>query len=179
MKIYCRRFLRKLLILLALEKSYAGYRVTGGQLQESMDLELLELAMDQEKSLVFLDGDDLKLSVTCKDELFDQLILGFGPKVKDPNVKVLPSIDLIYRGGDADLLMQKANDSLSQDLRKCLLIDRNKKCVVLIKELTAEFAFNKLPSPFFAIGAGHLFGSSGVLELLNASGLGVKRITKP
>ncbi len=166
-------------ILLALEKSYAGYRVTGGQLQDSMDLELLDLARDQEKSLIFLDGVDLKLSVTCKDELFDQLILGFGPKVKDPNVRVLPSIDLIYRGGDANLLMQKANDSLSQDLRKCLLIDRNKKWVVLIKQLTAESAFNKLPAPFFAIGAGHLFGNSGVLELLNASGLDVKRITKP
>ncbi len=170
-------------ILLALEKSYAGYRVAGGQLTDSMDLELLELARDQKKSLIFLDGEDLKMSVACKDEFFDQLILGFAPMVTNHVAPATPQIDvridLLYRGGDADLLMQKANDSLSKDLHKCLLIDRNKKWVVLIQELTTESAFNKLPSPFFAIGAGHLFGDSGVLKLLTARGFTVKRITKP
>ncbi len=76
----------------------------------------------------------------------------------------------LYRSQDLDAMASMLNDAeITSGENKDLLLDqRNRNWVVKLKELMKD------KSLFVAVGAGHLPGNQGVLELLRKEGYKVK-----
>jgi uncharacterized protein YbaP (TraB family) len=81
----------------------------------------------------------------------------------------------LYKAQDLDAMVEQSGEDLFKDMQNAeqeLLINRNKKWIPKILTLSKE------NSVFYAVGAAHLGGKSGILRLLMKEGLKVRAILK-
>ena len=78
----------------------------------------------------------------------------------------------LYRKQDITSMYELTVQEMEQEARKTMLDDRNKTWIPQIKEKSAE------ESTFYAVGAGHLAGPNGVINLLKEAGYKVVPIKK-
>jgi hypothetical protein len=82
----------------------------------------------------------------------------------------------LYKAQDVDALYAFAAQEMSKDDKngaKYMLDDRNKNWIPKIEKMSKEKA------SFYAVGAGHLGGKNGVINLLRKKGYTVKAIANP
>jgi len=79
----------------------------------------------------------------------------------------------LYLAGDAEGLEQLSHDGMlaNEEIRDVLLSRRNASWVAPIEELLADD-----PRPLIAVGAAHMVGKDGLVELLRAKGYTVRRL---
>ncbi|OFZ29163.1 MAG: hypothetical protein A2622_14065 [Bdellovibrionales bacterium RIFCSPHIGHO2_01_FULL_40_29] len=149
-----------------------------GDIESSMDLNLLERARQQEKKITFLDGSGNLLSENCRDHLYEQYMTDW-IRYRGKNMSShMNSMRSAYRTGREERLKAELEFQLSQPLLQCLLSERNKKWVTVIESEVREANQKNLTPPFYAFGAGHLIGPEGVLELLRMNGFTVRRVNR-
>lgn len=76
-----------------------------------------------------------------------------------------------YRGGDIGYFQRKMQEQLTPEERDSIFTDRNRAWIPVMEEAVAEGG-----SPVFAVGAGHMEGEDGLIELLQKRGYTVDRI---
>jgi len=99
--------------------------------------------------------------------LFEQTILGYSEESEDLNGLVRA-----WEGGDLAEIDRLVNGELRQDapeIYEVVITQRNQEWVGKIQSLLAGSG-----SHFIALGAGHLAGADGVIELLRAGGIEVE-----
>ncbi|MCO5168294.1 MAG: TraB/GumN family protein [Planctomycetes bacterium] len=86
-----------------------------------------------------------------------------------------------YLAGDLDALVESLNEQqmgsdeeMSERLKKALITDRNHR---MAERIVARLGENPGKSYFFAVGTAHHHGEEGVIALLEAQGLTLRRLT--
>lgn len=133
---------------------------------------------------IYKAGSKLEKNIVSLEDFKESLIMASKSSVRDPNevydeskskidfYKVQNQINDAYRSGDLDAI-----DSLSQltyvtkNTQKYLIVDRN---VILAHNIDSV---SKTGSLFAGIGAAHLPGKEGVIELLRKMGYKVRPIS--
>ena len=139
---------------------------------ESYDLNFVEMASEQKKELLGLEKVEEQIGVF--DAIPDSLeILSIMNMVNDFDAqkKEFTRMSAIYKSQDLEALYQLMVESPEMMGSQELLLDRRNRNWIPVMESAM-----KNSSTFFAVGAGHLGGSQGVLELLRKQGYMVKGI---
>lgn len=129
-----------------------------------LDYFLYQEALNAGKELGGIESPERQLDILKQIPLTTQL-KGLRKITRDPKKfrKTLKRLSCAYQKADIKKIYQMSKKQLG-GMRKLLLIERNEKM--------AEFIFQHLgnTSSFFSLGAGHLDGQKGVLELLKTKG---------
>ena len=139
---------------------------------ESYDMNFAKMATEQKKELLGLEKVEDQLGVF--DAIPDSLeIRSIMNMVNDfeSHKKEFSRMSSIYKTQDLDALYQLMAESPEMMGSKELLLDRRNRNWIPVME-----SVMKNSTTFFAVGAGHLAGSQGVLELLRKQGYKVKGI---
>mgnify|MGYP000043811418 FL=1 len=139
---------------------------------ESYDMNFAKMATEQKKELLGLEKVEDQLGVF--DAIPDSLeIRSIMNMVNDfeSHKKEFSRMSSIYKTQDLDALYQLMAESPEMMGSQELLLDRRNRNWIPVMESAM-----KNSSTFFAVGAGHLGGSQGVLELLRKQGYMVKGI---
>ena len=139
---------------------------------ESYDLNFVKMASEQKKELLGLEKVEEQIGVF--DAIPDSLeILSIMNMVNDFDAqkKEFTRMSAIYKSQDLEALYQLMVESPEMMGSQELLLDRRNRNWIPVMESAM-----KNSSTFFAVGAGHLGGSQGVLELLRKQGYMVKGI---
>ena len=136
------------------------------------ETELMNLAKANKKDILGLETVAEQLSAIDMEPIDSQvvalqkMVLNF-----DSTKATMKEMMDMYQKNDSELLFQyiqkQGTDGLSE---KALLVDRNKKWAPKMKTIMQE------KSSFFAVGAGHLGGKTGVIALLRNLGFRVEPI---
>ena len=136
------------------------------------ETELMNLAKANKKDILGLETVAEQLNAIDIEPIDSQvvalqkMVLNF-----DSTKATMKEMMDMYQKNDSELLFQyiqkQGTDGLSE---KALLVDRNKKWAPKMKTIMQE------KSSFFAVGAGHLGGKTGVLALLRSLGFRVEPI---
>lgn len=160
------------LTLSALELQRAGYSEKLG-----IDLHFLREAAEAQKPIVELE------SLTWQLNMFEQfsareqeafLAMTLEDLQKGPGP--LQALIDAWKSGDAATIDQLMNASFAADLtlkrvQNVLLTDRNKAMTAKIKAL-----MDSGKTPFVVVGAGHMVGNQGIVQLLQNSGYQVEQL---
>ncbi|MEZ4910984.1 MAG: TraB/GumN family protein [Saprospiraceae bacterium] len=142
---------------------------------KSYEMEIYEMAQSTNKNVGGLESMEFQLS------LFDDipyktqaqmLVDGIKNKTTEQEDSALIDLVKIYKSQDIEAmvaLMAEDKDT-PQDVQDKLLVNRNQNWIPLIIDHA-----RKQPS-FFAVGAGHLGGKTGVIQLLKDNGYTVKPV---
>ena len=142
---------------------------------QSVEEELMKVAKKQNEEILGLETVDEQLAVfdAIPYQLqMDELIAS----VKDGFVADKAELEKMYKiYADKDInamleLMNASENDITKKYQDQLLNDRNAKWIPRIAEIA------KLKPTFFGVGAGHLAGPKGVLELLRKSGFKVEGV---
>ncbi len=139
---------------------------------ESYDMNFAKMATEQKKELLGLEKVEDQLGVF--DAIPDSLeIRSIMNMVNDfeSHKKEFSRMSSIYKTQDLDALYQLMAESPEMMGSQELLLDRRNRNWIPVME-----SVMKNSTTFFAVGAGHLAGSQGVLELLRKHGYKVKGI---
>ena len=139
---------------------------------ESYDMNFAKMATEQKKELLGLEKVEDQLGVF--DAIPDSLeIRSIMNMVNDfeSHKKEFSRMSSIYKRQDLDALYQLMAESPEMMGSQELLLDRRNRNWIPVME-----SVMKNSTTFFAVGAGHLAGSQGVLELLRKQGYKVKGI---
>jgi uncharacterized protein YbaP (TraB family) len=139
---------------------------------ESYDMNFAKMATEQKKELLGLEKVEDQLGVF--DAIPDSLeIRSIMNMVNDfeSHKKEFSRMSSIYKTQDLDALYQLMAESPEMMGSQELLLDRRNRNWIPVME-----SVMKNSTTFFAVGAGHLAGSQGVLELLRKQGYMVKGI---
>jgi len=139
---------------------------------ESYDMNFAKMATEQKKELLGLEKVEDQLGVF--DAIPDSLeIRSIMNMVNDfeSHKKEFSRMSSIYKTQDLDALYQLMAESPEMMGSQELLLDRRNRNWIPVME-----SVMKNSTTFFAVGAGHLAGSQGVLELLRKQGYKVKGI---
>lgn len=139
---------------------------------ESYDMNFAKMATEQKKELLGLEKVEDQLGVF--DAIPDSLeIRSIMNMVNDfeSHKKEFSRMSSIYKTQDLDALYQLMAESPEMMGSQELLLDRRNRNWIPVME-----SVMKNSTTFFAVGAGHLAGSHGVLELLRKQGYKVKGI---
>jgi uncharacterized protein YbaP (TraB family) len=139
---------------------------------ESYDMNFAKMATEQKKELLGLEKVEDQLGVF--DAIPDSLeIRSIMNMVNDfeSHKKEFSRMSSIYKTQDLDALYQLMAESPEMMGSQELLLDRRNRNWIPVMESAM-----KNSTTFFAVGAGHLAGSQGVLELLRKQGYRVKGI---
>lgn len=154
-------FIASMLIPSMIEGTPASYEMAFVQRALNQEKEILGLETPKEQTEIFdnipyeVQAEELMRVLNEEDEmadLFGQMISNY----KEEN------INRMY-----DLMLENMSDDTQEEF---LLVNRNKKW---IPKMTV---FSKDKSTFFAVGAGHLGGENGVIQLLNEAGYTVRPV---
>jgi hypothetical protein len=136
------------------------------------ETELMNLAKANKKEILGLETVAEQLNAIDMEPIDSQvvalrkIVLNF-----DSTKATMKEMMDVYQKKDPELLFQyiqkQGKDGVSE---KALLVDRNKKWAPKMKSIMQE------KSSFFAVGAGHLGGKTGVLALLRELGYRVEPI---
>lgn len=139
---------------------------------ESYDMNFVKMASEQKKELFGLERVEDQVAVF--DAIPDSMeIRSIMKMVNDfeSQKKEFSRISSLYKTQDLDALYQLMVESPEMMGSQELLLDRRNRNWIPVME-----SVMKNSSTFFAVGAGHLAGSQGVLELLRKQGYKVKGI---
>lgn len=139
---------------------------------ESYDLALLNLAKKWHKSIYALETPAEQVA------LFDQVTLENQTSQLLSNVKqfsqqrnVMKQMLSLYQAGDVDGLYQFVNSQEKAEETKGLMLDaRNQRWITPLVNMMAKH------SSFIAVGAAHLAGDQGLIELLRKQGYKVEPV---
>ncbi len=139
----------------------------------SYEMKLVEAAKQNEMEIYGLEnvGDQIaEFDAIPLDEQSDYLVKTI--REYDQSVDEIESLLKNYEQQDIQNLYKLIHESMAdmEGAEKALLEDRNKKWLPMMEEMAKE-----KPS-FFAVGAGHLGGPQGVINLLKASGYKVEAV---
>jgi hypothetical protein len=139
---------------------------------ESYDLNFVEMASEQKKELLGLEKVEEQIGVfdAIPDSLEIRSIMNMVNDF-DAQKKEFTRMSAIYKSQDLEALYQLMVESPEMMGSQELLLDRRNRNWIPVMESAM-----KNSSTFFAVGAGHLGGSQGVLELLRKQGYMVKGI---
>lgn len=139
---------------------------------ESYEMNFVKMASEQKKELLGLEKveDQLDVFDAIPDSLEIRSIMNIVNDF-DTQRKEFTRMSIIYKSQDLDALYQLMVESPEMMDSQELLLDRRNRNWIPIMEPAMKKA-----STFFAVGAGHLGGSQGVLELLRKQGYKVKAI---
>ncbi len=159
------------LTALTSEDLFSGQPGTGNI--TSYEMELLQRAKSQEKAISGLETAEYQMS------MFDSIPYRVQAKMlvdaiaeTDPdNDQILELVNL-YKKQDLNGMARlfKADKSGLGKYEDLLLVTRNRNWIPVMEAMMAEGA------AFFAVGAGHLVGSQGVIRLLEAKGYRLKPV---
>jgi uncharacterized protein YbaP (TraB family) len=137
-----------------------------------MDIYFQEMAKKQGKSLIGLETVEDQITVLFNSQSLKRQarMLLEAVKDKDKNMKDMFRMDHCYRNQDLDCLSQSLSldESYSADEMAQLVEVRNQRWLEKIPVLMQE------KSCFIAVGAGHLPGEKGLIEMLRRKGYEVK-----
>ena len=139
---------------------------------ESYEINFVKMASEQKKELLGLEKVEEQIGVF--DAIPDSLEIRSIMKMVndfDTQKKEFTRMSAIYKSQDLEALYQLMVESPEMMDSQELLLDRRNRNWIPIMESAM-----KNSSTFFAVGAGHLGGSQGVLELLRKQGYVVKGI---
>jgi uncharacterized protein YbaP (TraB family) len=140
------------------------------EMQQSLDETLHSIAEQKGKVMLGLESfdDQLKVLEYIDRKTETKQLMSLVKNYKSHR-KSINKLTKLYMEGNIQQLLKSSKKSLGK-LRKVLLHDRNLKMANRIEEITQEQTL------FSAVGAGHLAGKKGVLELLKDKGFRVKAI---
>ena len=139
----------------------------------SYEMEFMKMAQDQEKTMGGLETAAYQMSMfdsipykVQADMLVESIKAGDSEEVDADAPNELDLMTKLYREQDimAMQTMISAEDSDYADYEDLLLVNRNKNWIPVMEEM-----MNAQPT-FFAVGAGHLAGEFGVINLLREAG---------
>jgi uncharacterized protein YbaP (TraB family) len=137
--------------------------------QFGVDKHFYPLAQSAGKEIVSLETVDYQLDlVTGFSKEEGELLMKSTLKEIDNIKKDLGELIRAWREGDADKLQKLMNDAMAESpvIYKRLLTDRNHNWIPKIQELVRGDK-----NAIIIVGAGHLVGKEGVVELLKKDGL--------
>ena len=139
---------------------------------ESYDLNFVKMASEQKKELLGLEKVEEQIGVfdAIPDSLEIRSIMNMVNDF-DAQKKEFTRMSAIYKSQNLEALYQLMVESPEMMGSQELLLDRRNRNWIPVMESAM-----KNSSTFFAVGAGHLGGSQGVLELLRKQGYKVKGI---
>lgn len=139
---------------------------------ESFEITFVKMANEQKKELLGLEKIEEQFSVfdAIPDSLETRSIMNMVNDF-DGQKKEFTRMSAIYKSQDLEALYQLMVESPEMMGSQELLLDRRNRNWIPVMESAM-----KNSSTFFAVGAGHLGGSQGVLELLRKQGYRVKGI---
>ena len=139
----------------------------------SYEMTFVKMALDQQKEILGLE------TVKFQTSLFDQIpyedqVEDLVEMLRDRSImeKMFASMISTYNEEDISELYSASEDYFSEQELEILLHKRNQDWIPKIEE------FAKDKTTFFVVGAGHLGGEQGVINLLREAGYKVKPITK-
>ncbi|SMF70037.1 TraB/GumN family protein [Pseudobacteriovorax antillogorgiicola] len=141
--------------------------------QVSMDIEIHKLATESKKNLVFLETIDFQINLLKK--LFTPQVLKEYLENDIQDQDTLKEFSDIYKQGDIEKLYQLVVNppakhmKMSPDKIKLLIDKRNRSWAAILDPLFRR------DSTFVAVGAGHLSGKQGLLQLLKKRGFILSR----
>ncbi len=136
------------------------------------ETELMHLAQKKQIEVLGLETVEQQLKLLNKEPIDSQLV-AMSKMVNnfDSSKQVMNEMIQVYLKKDVNALYQFMKEKgVNDNFESTMLIKRNKNWVPKMKK-----AMKESPS-FFAVGAGHLGGKSGVLELLRKKGYQVEPI---
>ena len=139
---------------------------------ESYDMNFAKMATEQKKELLGLEKVEDQLGVfdAIPDSLEIRSIMNMVNDF-DAQKKEFNRMSTIYKSQDLEALYQLIAESPEMMGSQELLLDRRNRNWIPVMDSAM-----KKTSTFFAVGAGHLGGNQGVLELLRKQGYSVKPI---
>lgn len=128
------------------------------------EFELVRLAKEQHKTVAGLETIDSQMAAIDKAYTLQQLLGQI--KLKDEYVKVIADMVKFYKDENIPALESKIKDRRFMDEKAevFMLTERNRAWVKRIPAIVEK------ESTFFAVGAGHLYGKTGLIELLKQQG---------
>ena len=152
--------------------SLLAQRVLSCAEMESYEMNFVKMATEQKKELLGLEKVEDQLAVfdAIPDSLEIRSIMNMVTDF-DAQKKEFNRMSTIYKSQDLEALYQLIAESPEMMGSQELLLDhRNRNWIPVMDSAM------KKTSTFFAVGAGHLGGNQGVLELLRKQGYSVKPI---
>ncbi|MGN6492545.1 MAG: TraB/GumN family protein [Agriterribacter sp.] len=140
--------------------------------QESYEMSFVKMAREQNKEVIGLETveEQMKIFDDMPDSAQAQMLLRYADEF-DKQKKDFSKMVEMYKRQDLDALYQQIMSSPdiagSED---ALLFNRNKNWIPVIENAM------KKESLFIAVGAGHLAGEQGVLNLLKEKGYSVEAV---
>lgn len=137
---------------------------------ESYEMNFVRMAGEQKKELLGLERVEDQLAVF--DAIPDSLEIGTMMKMVDDfesQKKEFVRMSGLYKAQDLESLHQMMAESPEMMGSNEILLDRRNRSWIPVMESAMKGA-----SVFFAVGAGHLSGDQGVLELLRKKGYEVR-----
>jgi uncharacterized protein YbaP (TraB family) len=152
--------------------SLLAQRVLSCAEMESYEMNFVKMATEQKKELLGLEKVEDQLAVfdAIPDSLEIRSIMNM-VNYFDAQKKEFNRMSTIYKSQDLEALYQLIAESPEMMGSQELLLDRRNRNWIPVMDSAM-----KKTSTFFAVGAGHLGGNQGVLELLRKQGYSVKPI---
>ncbi len=152
--------------------SLLAQRLLSCAAMESYEMNFVKMASEQKKELLGLERVEDQVAVfdAIPDSLEIRSIMNMVNDFESQK-KEFTRMSSLYKAQNLDSLYQLLVASPEMMGSQELLLDRRNRNWILIMESAM-----KKSSTFFAVGAGHLAGSQGVLELLRKQGYKVKPI---
>ena len=152
--------------------SLLAQRVLSCAEMESYEMNFVKMATEQKKELLGLEKveDQLAIFDAIPDSLEIRSIMNMVNDF-DAQKKEFNRMSTIYKSQDLEALYQLIAESPEMMGSQELLLDRRNRNWIPVMDSAM-----KKTSTFFAVGAGHLGGNQGVLELLRKQGYSVKPI---
>ena len=154
-------FIAAMMMPKMIDGSTASYELAFVQKAKSQEKEIFGLETTAEQAAVF-DSISYESQVAELMKMMDE-----GDEMKSLFNEMISS----YKEEDLNSIKQLMRENMSDDNQeKFLLTERNKNWIPRIGEMAKE------KSTFFAVGAGHLAGEKGVINLLKTAGYKVKPV---
>lgn len=138
----------------------------------SYELELMKLAQAQKKTVAGLETAEFQMSMfdSIPYEVQAEMLVESVKSADAGNDQLKQLVDL-YKQQDINGLHDMLNaDSDLSKYDDLLLVNRNKNWIPVMGNMMRE------QTTFFAVGAGHLAGTDGVIQLLRQAGYTVKAL---
>jgi len=138
-----------------------------------MDFELSTMAAASGVQHAFLETLDQQLDVFLGMPM-DELVKGLGeltdPAELDKMKEALEAVLEVCRSGDSSGLDKQRAESDDQDWEELVFIERNQNWLPKLDSMFSE------ASTFVAVGAGHMYGEQGLVDLLRQRGYTVRQM---
>lgn len=140
--------------------------------QKSYEVELLQKALKENKKMGGLESVEFQINV-MKKTMDVKTLITMLEELKDKGFETTQKMVSLYTNQQIDDLIRFMNETsyMNEDVYEIMLVERNKNWSKIIPELMKE------ESAFFAVGAGHLGGEIGILQLLRDQGYEVSPIS--